>query len=181
MAKMSLNELKMVIAEMLDEAKKKSSVADAKRRRTPAMEAYGLYDEAFDFSEPLGPFNLYRQQGVANWGPYTAENPHIDSTFRSYNPGATQMHEQDEHALRLLVREVLHNGLVPPDSAWAPLVERQRVEGSTNIWERADRLLEAWYDNLKKSSKRSSKKSGKGYEKTSYGDVKKYGQPPKKK
>jgi hypothetical protein len=189
MAQMSMNELKLAIAEILDEAKKKRSQADKHRRRGAAVEAYGLYDEAFDFSEPLGALNLYRQQGAANWGPSTSDGPHIDSKY--YNPntaGGMRMREGDERALRALVREVIENGLVPAGSAWAPLMERSSRE-PTSAWDAAGPLFEAWYDKFKKSgeaaSKASSKSSGKasskaGHEHTSYGSVGKHGQDKKK-
>lgn len=180
MATLTLNELKIKIAEILDEAKKKSSKKSSMKRKGAAVEAYGLYDEALDFSTPLGAFNLYRQQGAANWGPYTSDGPHIDSSFANPQLGATHMRESEERALRMLVREVIQNGLVPPDSAWAPLVEGQREPSFGSAWEAAEPLFEAWYDKFKKSSKKGSAeadkpKKGKGIEKTKYGQVKKHG------
>jgi hypothetical protein len=169
---MSLNELKLVIAEILDEAKKKSEKIEKTRKRGAAVEAYGLYDEAFDFSDPLGPFNLYRQQGQANFGPYTAENIPYDGAYHRDNRGATQVHEQ---AIRQVVRDVIQNGLVPGSSAWAPMLERESANGT---WEEAGRLFEAWYDNIKKSSGKDKKKKDK--DRPGYGPVQKHGEPKKK-
>ena len=179
MPNMSLNELKLVIAEILDEAKKKKEKVEKTRKRGAAVEAYGLYDEAFDFSEPLGAFNLYRQQGAANFGPYTAENMPYDGAYHHDNRGATQMHETDERALRSLVREVIQNGLVPNSSAWAPLLERDSKSGQGGIWEQAEHIFEAWYDNVKKSSAKDGKKKDK--DRPGYGPVQKHGEPKKKK
>ena len=178
MPNMSLNELKLVIAEILDEAKKKKEKVEKIRHRGAAIEAYGIYDEAFDFSEPLGAFNLYRQQGGANFGPYTAENIPYDGAYHG-NRGTNEICETDERALRTVVREVIQNGLIPDSSAWAPLMERQRKAGSDSIWEQADRLFEAWYDNLKKSSSKGSSKK-KDKDRPGYGPIQKHGQPSKK-
>ena len=174
MASMTLNELKLEIAEILDEAKKKKSQVDKVKKRGASVEAYGLYDEAFDFSSPLGAFNRYRQQGAANFGPYTGPGTQVDTSFHNPNPGALQMKESDEHALRALVREVIQNGLVPADSAWAPLMEkRQQVHESP--WHAAESLFEAWYDKKSESDAKKQKKKD-----TDYGPVKKHGQDKKK-
>lgn len=185
MAEYTANELRLEIAQILDEAKKKSAKSDKAKRKSASVDAYGLYDEAFDFSSPLGAFNLYRQQGAANWGPLTSDGPNIDSAFGHPNvSGATRMKESDERALRAMVREVIQHGLVPPTSAWSPLIERR--EGNRiheSAWEEAGPLFEAWYDKFRQSKasesdpKKSSNKAG--HEKTKYGPVKKHGMEPK--
>ncbi len=180
--KFSINELKLVIAEILDEAKKKKAKADDIKKKGASVEAYGIYDEAFDFAAPLGAWNLYARQGAANFGPYTAEPPHYDSTFHDPNRGAG-IRESDERALRALVREVIQNGLVPVNSAWAPLMESSREVVSESPWHEAEALFEAWYDKFKKSSKKSSEggKKARGFDRSKgYGEVKKHGFPPKK-
>jgi len=176
MAKLTLNELKLEIAEILDEAKKKAEKVKDIKKKGVSIEAYGLYDESFDFSSPLGDNNLYKQQGGANFGPYTSAGTTVDSAFHHPNIGAQRMKEHDEKALRALVREVIQNGLVPADSAWAPLTEK-REQLFESPWEAADHLFEAWYDNLKKSRKDEPKKSKK---ETDYGPVKKHGLEKKK-
>lgn len=180
---MDLNELRLVVAEMLDEAKKKKEKEVALKKRGASVEAYGLYDEAFDFSAPLGASNLYRQQGAANWGPYTSGGPEIDSMFSDPNRGATQMRESEERAVRMLVREVIENGLVPPTSAWAPLTEKRKVMPvAESAWDAAAPLFEAWYDKFRESKKDAPAKKPKGFEKDrDRGPVKKRGQPADKK
>lgn len=179
--KMTLNELKIEIAEILQEAKKKKEKAEKIKEKGASVEAYGLYDEAFDFSAPLGGYNLYKQQGAANWGPYTSAGPQIDSTFASPGLGTTELRESEEQALRALVREVIENGLIPPSSAWAPMLEKSRSPGTA--WESAQQLFEAWYDREQRAEKKDDEEpkgsKAKGHEKTEYGAVKKHGQPKK--
>lgn len=179
---MTLNELKLVIAEMLDEAKKKTQKAEKLKKKGASIEAYGIYDEAFDFSAPLGALNLYRQQGAVNWGPQTSAGTHVDSTYQNPTQNTVNMKESEERALRALVREVIENGLVPAESAWAPMFESARETIFESSWDAASHLYEAWYDKFKKDEKASEKESAKdaGHEKTSYGAVQKHGRPPKK-
>lgn len=157
--KLTLDEVKLVVAEMLDEAKKKKEKAEELKKKGRSIEAYGLYDEAFDFAAPLGADNTYAQQGAVNWGPYTSPGPQIDSAFHDPQPGRTAIRE--ERALRMLVREVIQNGLVPSNSAWAPLVESERQPCYESPWDAAQGLFEAWYD--REASKRDGgdgKKTG---------------------
>jgi hypothetical protein len=167
---LSLNELKLEIAEILDEAKKKKEKAVELKKMGASVEAYGIYDEAFDFSSPLGDFNRYKQQGGVNFGPYTSAGTKLDSNFSHPNTGP-QMKENDEKALRSLVREVIQNGLVPDNSAWAPLMEKKE-QLFESPWEAAGHLFEAWYDDFKKD-KKSEKEPKKS--KKDYGPVKKHG------
>lgn len=155
---MTLSELKCLVAEILEEAKKKAPAEIKKKGRS--IEAYGLYDEAFDFAAPLGALSLYRQQGAVNWGPHTSDGPYIDSTFHDPQPGRIVVRESEERALRMLVREVIENGLVPASSAWAPMVEGNREAVYESPWEAAEPLFEAWYDKFKgsKKSEKASKK-----------------------
>lgn len=71
--KISLSELKRVVAEVVAEAsgKKKPKGGDSK---PPEAQASMKADEKLDFSKPQGEDNLYRKQGAANMGPYTAES-----------------------------------------------------------------------------------------------------------
>jgi hypothetical protein len=183
--KMTIDELKHQIAEILDEAKKKPEKAEKLRRMAAQVEAYGFYAEEHDFSAPLGAYNLYRQQGAVNWGPMTSDGTHVDNNVGNPNAGsaAKYMRESEERALRNLVREVIENGLVDESSAWAPfLTAKEPIFEST--WEEVvHRMNEAWYDDFKKGKKSASdmKKGGKQYDKTSYGHVKAHGQEKKDK
>ena len=179
--KMTIDELKHQIAEILDEAKKKPEKAAKLKRMAAQVEAYGFYDESHDFSAPLGAYNLYRQQGAVNWGPMTSDGTHVDNNgVGNPNVGHQFMKESEERALRGLVREVIENGLVDESSAWAPfLASKEPIFEST--WEEAShRITEAWYDDFK-SDKKDDKSKGKSSTKTSYGHVKSHGQEKKDK
>ena len=56
--KMTINELKQQISEIIEEAKKKDQKEKKFKRVGAQVEAYGFYDESHDFSEPLGVHNL---------------------------------------------------------------------------------------------------------------------------
>lgn len=159
--KITINELKLQIAQLVVEAKKKKEKEVKNRVRGEQIEAYGLYDEALDFSNPLGAYNLYRQQGAVNWGPQTSPGPQIDSTFANPNTGPTN--ESDERFIRSIIREVIANGLVPNDSAWSPMLEREAHPEFDSIWETALH----WYDKAKEPDPENSKPS-KGFEKSKY-------------
>lgn len=92
--KISVKELRGMIGEIVSEAKKKKD-----KSKTPVKGvkpgSYS-YDEAFDFSAPLGALNMYSQQGSANWGPLTT-SMHTPSGFESLS----------EVAIRSLVRQVI--------------------------------------------------------------------------
>ena len=72
--KATLNDIRKIIGEVLSEAKKKKEVP--KKKINPS--AYE-FDEAFDFSTPLGDYNLYGIQGAVNWGPHTSPGRRIES------------------------------------------------------------------------------------------------------
>lgn len=149
MPKMTINDLKLEIAEIIEEAKKKKEKAEKNTRFGKHMSAYGYYDESHDFSAPLGAHNLYRQQGAVNWGPFTSEGPKIDSGFQDPQatkttiPQNTELTESEERAIRSVVREVVRYGLVPRDSAWGALVQERRdvAPKSNNPWEIAEAKL----------------------------------------
>lgn len=81
--RITIAELKDVLAGAVAEArrrvdeakKKKEKAAAAKHEARPAAFSY---DEALDFSAPLGAHNLYRSQGAVNWGPMTGPGTKID-------------------------------------------------------------------------------------------------------
>lgn len=181
---MNINELKIVISEILEEAKKKKEKQIlAKEASLNAISAYGNYANAFDFSAPLGAYNLYRQQGAVNWGPYTSNGPHIDSNFANPNTRLS-MKESEEVAIRAIVREVIEHGLVPHDSAWAPMMERRQRVPVETPWQAA--LQEcAWY--MQHMETNGVPEGGVGGPKmskerhTKYAEVKPHGPPPEDK
>ena len=176
--KMTIDELKHQIAEILDEAKKKDEKKEKMKRISAQVEAYGFYDEEHDFSQPLGPYNLYRQQGAVNWGPYTNSGTPVDHQNAGNPNAAGGLQEGEMKALRTLVREVIQNGLVDESSAWAPFIARPEPIFESTWDEVAHRLTEAWYDDFRKGGKKSSAKKKKGgSEKTSYSGVKSHGAP----
>lgn len=67
--KISLSELKEVMLEVLEEARKKKEKGDPQLKSLPGYKK----DEKLDFSKPLGSANLYKRQGQSNFGPYTEE------------------------------------------------------------------------------------------------------------
>lgn len=175
---MNINELKVIIAEVLEEAKKKKEKEiKARENHGKAKNAYGYYSEALDFSWPLGPYNLYGQQGQVNWGPYTSGGQKVDQNFANPNTGLN-MRENDEKALRAVVREVIEYGLVPSDSAWAPIMEASTPKSFDTPWEAAINEC-AWYmqhTELNGVPEGGPKKRTK-IDKTKYGKIVKYGPP----
>src|SRR5512137_1162091 len=105
---MNVNELKIIISEVLEEAKKKLEKGQALKVKSP----YGTYAEALDFSWPLGAYNLYKQQGGVTWGPMTSDGPRVDQNFANPNTrGMGNMNESEEQVIRQIVREVIAHGL----------------------------------------------------------------------
>ena len=180
MPKMSMNELKKAIAEIIYEAKKEKK-AEKIAVRNAAVEAYGHYDEAHDFSKPLGDKNRMRQQGQVNWGPYTSAGSDIETSVANPNASsaANQMKESDERALRALVREVLENGLIDEQSAWAPFLKRAQPIFESSWEEAALRLTEKnWFDKKNEADKPAGRAFGIEKDK-SRGPIKKHGMEKK--
>jgi hypothetical protein len=142
--KMTLTELKLTIADMISEAKKKAKKEDKIEKLGAQVEAYGFYNKEHDFSAPLGAYNLYRQQGQVNWGPQTSAGTRVDSNVG--NPNAIHIKESAEETLRALVREVLENGHITEDSAWSPFLRRASASPIfESSWEEAEhRMNEAF-------------------------------------
>lgn len=175
--KMTIDELKHQIAEILDEAKKTKEKKEKLKRMAAQVEAYGFYSEEHDFSPPLGVWNRYRSQGQVNWGPYTSYGTPVEHQ-NSGNPNQSGFLQiKEEKALRALVREVIQNGLVDENSAWAPFIERAEPLFESTWEEAAYRIDEAWYDDFKKEKgKKDGDEKPKGnFEKTSYGHIKGHG------
>jgi hypothetical protein len=77
---LTLTELQEYIGQLLSEKrKKKEKEATLEHQAVPSAFSY---DEALDFSVPLGPRNLYRLQGInSGWGPVTDGGPIIDDSI----------------------------------------------------------------------------------------------------
>jgi hypothetical protein len=177
---MNINELKLVVAEMLEEAKKKKEKEiKAKENSGGAKNAYGTYAEALDFSWPLGAHNLYRSQGAVNWGPETNAGTHVDQNFANPN---TFLGMNEERALRHIVREVIEYGLVPANSAWAPMMESSRSADGGSLWEEALRECDHWYMQHTETNgmPEAGPKKRTSVDKTKYGKVAKHGPPESK-
>lgn len=133
--KVSLKELRSIVADVLTEAKKKKKKSkDLEKNVDP--KGYG-YAESFDFSAPLGGYNLYRSQGVTNWGPHTGAGPKIDD-----NVGGTKA--LSEKTLRSYLRSIIHEHISTEQSSWNQLSELtdSKSKNFNNIWEAANH----WYD-----------------------------------
>jgi hypothetical protein len=157
--KMTIDELKRQIGELVNEAKKKDKKAVEAKKKP----AYGFYEEALDFSEPLGAFNLYGSQGGVNWGPMTSAGAPVSvSSASPERSKPSGMNESEEQILRSLVREVITTGVpVEESSAWAVfLPDREPI--FENAWGEA--IYEAkkhWFQKTEKDDC----KPAKGYEK----------------
>jgi len=132
--KISLNEIKMIVSQVLTEVKKKKEKSEkAKKEVHPAGYSYS---EALDFSAPLGPYNLYGSQGAVNWGPMTSSGTKIDDRIAGSR-------SETESILRSFIKEAIRQE-VSEDSSWQQLSEiidpSPRKFG--NVWEAAAH----WYD-----------------------------------
>lgn len=117
-------DIRKVVSEVLAEAKKKKEKAAA-LKHDPKPAAYA-YAEAFDFSAPLGAYNLYRNQGPVNWGPMTSAGTKIDDKI-------VPQRERLEAALRGIQKEAVQ------PSSFEKLSESIDPKG---VWESAGH----WYD-----------------------------------
>lgn len=129
----AINEIKGIVSRVLAEAKKKKEKAE-KLKHHPRPNAYS-YAEAFDFSAPLGAYNLYKQQGPVNWGPMTSAGTKIDDRI------AGQTAEL-EHVLRSVVRESVREAVANDPSPWHYLSESIEPSVPNGIWE----AVNHWYD-----------------------------------
>jgi hypothetical protein len=126
--KISVQELRKLVEEVIIEAKKKKDLEEETR-----PDAH-IYDKTFDFSKPLGAYNLYRSQGPVNFGPYTGAGPKIDD--RPYGV-------KNESSLRAALRQMISEALMPAaGSAWMGVVPPAPKQVPRNIWEAACH----WYD-----------------------------------
>lgn len=126
--KIGINELKALVESTLAEAKKKKKKEELEEEATVHPAGYSS-NPAFDFSAPLGAYNLYRSQGQVNFGPYTGPGTKIDD----HRLGANSNGNSYQQA-------VFSEG-VDPRSAWAPFVV-VKPRAPQTIWEAADYLHE---------------------------------------
>lgn len=104
---------------MMNEAKKKKGKKKEAEQESPKYQAA----PEFDFSIPLGPENLYKNQGAANFGPYTALVKDCPAT------------EIEEGLLGSTTKLELRES-----SAWDPI--KKMVENkSTGAWAEASRFI----------------------------------------
>lgn len=120
--KISVEELRGIIGEIISEAKKKTK--SEKKTKKEVKPTGFFFDEALDFSDPLGPLNIYAIQGASNWGPLTGVLPDVGPL--------------EERAVRSLVRQVISER--KDLSAWSRFGTRSAPK---NVWEAAMH----WYDN----------------------------------
>lgn len=119
----TMNEIRRYIGEILAEAKKKKEKA-LELKHSPEPKAYG-YSESFDFSAPLGAYNLYRSQGAVNWGPMTGPGTKIDDRIAGQRASL-------ESVLRGAMKEATSS------SAWDVINESTReIKVPENVWEAA--------------------------------------------
>lgn len=133
--KATLAEIRTIVSEVLTEVKKKKEKSDkAKKEVHPAGYSYA---EAFDFSAPLGAYNLYRNQGAVNWGPMTSAGTKIDDRIAGGR-------SETESILRSFIKEAIREE-VGETSSWQRLSEMIDPPAPSfgNVWEAA---AHHWYD-----------------------------------
>ena len=138
--KITLKELRNLVADVIVEAKRKKRAS----KKKDELEESDCQPREFsrsavhDFSRPLGPESRYRQQGAANWGPYTADVSEINDDTRG-------LRVDEEAALRTFLRGVIAEQILPEEPA-VPVEETADppppASSFGNVWEAADR----WYD-----------------------------------
>jgi len=133
----TMNEIRQLVRDVILEAKKKKEKAE-KLAYEPHPKEF-TYDDALDFSAPLGAYNLYRSQGASNWGPMTGAGSKIDDRVSGTKDDKDNA---DEALLRSFINNVVKECL-ETDSSWGSL--RESSEMSKNIWEAALH----WYDHQK--------------------------------
>ena len=133
--KIKLEEIKQMALDIMSEAKKKKEKAKELARHVDPL-AYS-YSEAFDFSAPLGQYNIYKTQGVVNWGPMTSTGTKVDD-----RAGANA---SSEAAIRKYLRSVMQEEITEGDSAWKKVYEemngKKEEKKKGNVWEQAMRLF----------------------------------------
>ena len=72
--KISLKEIKELFNSTITEAKSKKKKKKEREEKKINPTGYS-YSESLDFSQPLGQYNLYKNQGGVNWGPMTGQGP----------------------------------------------------------------------------------------------------------
>lgn len=139
--KITLTELRQMVRDVISEAKKKKSgpVHETEVRTDGHLRP----EKAHDFSPPLGGLNPYRQQGQANFGPYTGDPTNVTNAAAGY-AGDRPLYgsKLSESALRSAIRALVSEELRPdPRSAWAAL-SPPVTEVPAGIWESAMRYYD---------------------------------------
>lgn len=72
--KLTIEQLRHLVMEEINEAKKKSKKKAPEKKDVATTGTGYKKDDLLDMSKPLGDKNLYKRQGASNFGPYTAES-----------------------------------------------------------------------------------------------------------
>lgn len=129
--KITINELRKIIKDVITEAKKKKT-KDKKLEAAAGTQVYSSA-AAHDFSAPLGAYNLYKGQGAANWGPMTGPGQQVDDSIHTTKK------------LKEFVNRTFLDGSIPKSSYWRPLIERlnKKYSNPKDAWE----VAKYTYDN----------------------------------
>ena len=134
--KLSINELKSLIGEVISEAKKKAK-KKPKKEKLEELEVNTdghAVDIKLDFSAPQGAENLYRKQGQVNWGQYTSNTDTIDDSLYG---------TKTEELIRGVVRAAIAESMTADKtSEWHRLAPPPVTLAPRNVWEH----IERWYD-----------------------------------
>lgn len=95
-----LDRLSETLDVLLAEVKKKKEYTSV-----PRADDYS-YSPAFDFSAPLGAYNLYRSQGASNWGPMTGPGTQIDASVSGKRASKRQRNESAWDSARVIAEAV---------------------------------------------------------------------------
>lgn len=129
--KIGLNNVRNKVSSIVSEARKKKDKSE-KQLHKPSPKEYG-YAESFDFSSPLGGYNLYKSQGASNWGPMTGPGQSIDDKISV--PKSAKLAED---ILKLAES-------IPKSSAWSPVLKEAYkivdLKNSKNVWEKLNVYL----------------------------------------
>lgn len=145
---MNIKELKAIVKDVLAEAKKKK-----KAESKPSQPSEYKTDKNFDFSAPLGQYNLYKSQGAVNWGPMTSPGTSIDTDINKSTSAKNSKEDRD------FIHGVVGESLIPEATVWK---ESKEKTSFANIWEVAlhvipEELLEKKVSKKKKVESDNSK------------------------
>lgn len=132
----------------------KRTLAEAKKKKEKALElkhdtkptGYG-YSESFDFSAPLGAYNLYKGQGAVNWGPMTGPGTKVDDRIAGQRAD-----------IQTLTRDMVKEAAAP--SAWANLTEEKEVDEASATWNALKKGVGSFFGGAKNVAKDAAKAVG---------------------